>query len=478
VIPPGLDISQGLLVVVHEPATETTAIQFVRLLPQRPRRYVNAVAGYDVSSGRLQINLNAIDAAALPEAGIPVIARITDETSNPLQLKLTGQLGRDAPSILLTADIAPDDNRQVLVEIDVDSFPRAFLFRFFPSSSQPLIPEWADASRIRILSPVAEAAFKSPIDSLAITAQVDAPLGTFLDPRDELRIGIDANRDRVFRSENPVRFGSDRQVDIRLLPKPRDGAIQLLATVSDFKFDAPAGAVSDARVNLLGSLRAAGRETWSDPVEIVLDGQPPRLGAARVLPSRIVGEGKPLEISVSADDAGLSGVASVRFGFAAPGTNDFAAVPPPVAAASTPGGSWAATVPTAGLPPGSQRLLMQAVDRVGNASTPEAVVIEIRSEAEAMAEKTRPKPVSGVVIHGKTPVEGAVVELSTPADPTKVIATRLTDASGQFTFQRIAPGEYRVSARGLVKNNRRRGEQAFAVPEGDREPTAIRLLIK
>ncbi len=478
VIPPGLDISQGLLVVVHEPATETTAIQFVRLLPQRPRRYVNAVAGYDVSSGRLQLNLNAIDAAALPEAGIPVIARITDETSNPLQLKLTGQLGRDAPSVLLTADIAPDDNRQVLVEIDVDSFPRAFLFRFFPSSSQPLIPEWADASRVRILSPVAEAAFKSPIDSLTITAQVDAPVGAFLDPRDELRIGIDANRDRVFRNENPVRFGSDRQVDIRLLPKPQDGAIQLLATVSDFKFDAPAGAVSDARVNLLGSLRAAGLEAWSDPVEIVLDGQPPRLGAARVLPSRIIGEGKPLEISVSADDAGLSGVASVRFGFAAPGTNDFATVPPPVAAASTPGGSWAATVPTAGLPPGSQRLLMQAVDRVGNASTPEAVVIEIRSEAEAMAEKTRPKPVSGVVIHGKTPVEGAVVELSTPADPTKVIATRLTDAAGRFTFQRITPGEYRVSARGLVKNNRRRGEQAFAVPDGDREPTPIRLLIK
>lgn len=478
VIPPGLDITQGLVVVVHEPATETTAIQFIKLLPQRPRRYVNATAGYDVSTGRLQISLSAIDAAAVPAAGIPVIARITDQTSNPLQLKLTGQLRRDAPTVRLTADVAPDDNRQVLVEIDVDSFPRAFLFRFFPNSSQPLIPEWADASRIRVLTPIADAAFKSPIDSLAITAQVDAPVGAFLDPRDELWIGIDANRDRVFRNENPVRFGSDRQVDIRLLPKPLNGAIQLLATVGDFKLDAPAGAVSDARVNLLGSLRTAGRETWSDPVEIVLDGQPPRLGAVRVLPSRIIGEGKPLEISVSADDAGLSGVASVRFGFAAPGTNDFATVPPPVAAVSTPGGSWAATVPTVGIPPGSQRLLMQAVDRVGNASPPEAVVIEIRSAAEEMAERTRPKAVSGVVIHGKTPVEGAVVELSTSAEPTKVIATRLTDAAGAFAFQRVAPGAYQISARGLVKNNRRRGEQALAVPEGDREPAAIRLLIK
>src|SRR5690606_7448466 len=141
--------------------------------------------------------------------------------------------------------------------------------------------------------------------------------------------------------------------------------------------------------------RTGDRDTWSEPVEIILDGSPPRLGSVRVQPSQRIAAQTPLEISVSADDSGLSGVASVQVGVAQPGTSQFAAAPPAVEAVLTPGGTWSASFPTDGLVPGAHRLLLKATDRVGNASLPTPVSIEVLSEEEVLAEKNRPKAVAG-----------------------------------------------------------------------------------
>jgi len=477
--PPGISVTHGLVLVVQDPAADTVGLRLIRISSQRPRRYVLASAAYDLTAGKLNLRIEASDPAVLPAAGVPIVVRVGDDAPRPLDVTLSGRLDPAQPSLMLTADVAPDEGRLVTAELDVDGFPRAFLFRFFPNATQPNVPEWVERNRLKILTPAGGTALRSPLETIPLTARVDAPVGTFLDPRDELLIGVDANRDRVFRNEEPLRLGSDRQVDIRWLDDPKATAFDLLSLVEDFQLDVPSGRLRDTRVNLLAQLRAGGRDSWSDPVEVILDGQPPRVGAVRIMPGRIAVLGQPLEISLNADDD-LSGVLSVRCGFAKPGTEQFADQPPPVDAGLTGGGTWAASVPTEGLVRGSYRLLLQATDRVGNASRPEAVLIELRSESEMEAEQNQPKSVAGVVVHGSTPVAGATVELFPPeADPPPAaLASRITDSQGRFSFNLVKPGEYRLSARGLVRNVRRRQEQNVTVPAGNRPLPTVRLVLQ
>lgn len=475
---PGIDVTHGLLVVVHDQQADTVLIRSVGIAPQRPRRYVNVMVAYDVKTGHLSVDISAIDPALIPSEGIAVVARLTDDSATPIELTIPGRITPSMPTVRLGADLASGGDRQVTLELDIDSYPRAFSYRFFPNSSQPRIAEWAQRSGVRLTSPTAGTAFASPVETIRMKAKVDAPVGAFLDSRDELRLGIDSNRDRVFRGESPVVLRSDRQVEVRMILGDGKAPLMLATTVGDFDLAVPAGRIVDAPVNVLGHLRVGGVDTWSEPIEIVLDGRSPRVGALRVLPGRRVVQPEPIEISAGVDDDGLSGVAMVQIGFAAPGTTDFLTTAPPVEAVPTPGGTWVATIPTDAVPAGSHRLLIKATDRVGNESRPESVAVEVVS-AEAMeAQKNQPKPISGVVMHGNTIAVGATVELySTEAEP-RLIATRMADSTGAFRFANVLPGTYRLRSRAVVRNNRRKGDQEVIVPEGDKEMPAIRLMVQ
>jgi hypothetical protein len=475
---PGIDVTHGLLVVVHDLQTDTVLIRSVGIAPQRPRRYVNSMVAYDVKTGHLSVDVSAIDSARIPSEGIAVVARLTDDGATPIELTIPGRITPSMPTVRLGADLASGGDRQVTLELDIDSYPRAFNYRFFPNSSQPRIAEWAQRSEIRLTSPAAGTAFASPVEAIRVQAKVDAPVGAFLDSRDELRLGIDSNRDRVFRGESPVILRADRQVEVRMILGDGKTPLMLATTVGDFDLAVPSGRIVDAPVNVLGHLRVGGVDTWGEPIEIVLDGRAPRVGALRILPSRRAVQPEPIEISAGVDDDGLSGVATVQIGFAAPGTTDFSTTSPPVEAVPTTGGTWVATVPTDTVPAGSHRLLIKATDRVGNQSRPESVAVEVVSSEAMEAQKNQPKPIRGVVMHGNTIAAGATVELySTEAEP-RLIATRTADSTGEFRFANVLPGTYRLQSRALVRNNRRKGDQEVVVPEGDKATATVRLMVQ
>jgi hypothetical protein len=477
-LPPGTDVSNGLIIVFREAGADRVSVRTLSIAAQRPRRYVAAALGYDAAAATLTLAFKATDQSAIPDGGIPLSVRITDNSPDPLRATLSGKITRDAPTAMLTANVAPDDRRQVFVEIDVDSFPRTFLYRFYPTTTQPNLDEWVDATRLTILNPPAGKAFRGPIDRLPIEFKIDAPVGAFANPRDELWVGVDANQDRVFRNEQPVRLTADRQTAVRLLTDPKSPTANLWASVGDFAIDVPAGPAADSRVNLLAELRVAGQVSWGDPVEVILDGQAPKVTAIRIDPGRVVTIGKALDLSLSVDDFGLSGVASVKCGFALPGTTQFPPAPSPVEATFSGGGTWTANVPTMGQKGGPHRLLIQVTDAAGNASTPESIEIELRTEAEAMAEKNQPKTITGTVVNGKSPVPKATVELLDKAQPPKVLATRTTDDQGRFRIDKVPPGPYQVNARGLVRNNRLKGTADLTVPEGQAVPPSVTVKIK
>lgn len=475
-------LTHGLVFRIEDRDSGATTIASVDVSPQRPRRYTRPHVSYDATTSELTVRLDVVDDVAVAESGIPVQARISSDAADPLRLNLSGVISPQSRSLVLSANVAPEPDTHYLLEIDVDQFPRAFLYRFRTTSTQPMVAEWVDRNRLKILSPAAESAFGGNQSVIQVNARVDAPVGTFLDPRDQLEIGFDVDQDREFRDESPRQFSSDRQVRVEWLPGPPQpagvGSMDLITRISDYQIGLEAGGLSNARVNILAHLRAGRSDVWSEPVEVILDGEPPELGGLRVLPSRRVPEATPLSISVSANDNDLSGVRSVQIGVAKPGTKEFAETPAAVSASRTVGGVWSAELDTTGLQPGNHLILAQAVDAVGNQSLARSAPLEILSRAVLEAEAMQPKVVRGRVMHGSVFADGAIVRLLTVEEPPKEIARRTTDQQGRFRFAKVLPGEYQLSASGVVKNNPRNGTESLTVPKGKTQIDPIEMKIE
>src|SRR4029453_12218807 len=102
-------------------------------------------------------------------------------------------------------------------------------------------------------------------------------------------------------------------------------------------------------------------DAWSEPVEIVIDGQPPRASTIELRPSGMAVIGKNVLVSALADDLGLSGVGQVEAAFDADRSGKFGPATAAVAGALRDDGRWSASVPTAGLAAGNYHILVRAI---------------------------------------------------------------------------------------------------------------------
>ena len=67
--------------------------------------------------------------------------------------------------------------------------------------------------------------------------------------------------------------------------------------------------------------------------------------------------------------------------------------------------------------------------------------------------------IKGLVAFGGAPGANATVTLSGPA-----AKEAKTGPDGQFVFKDLPPGDYKLEAKGVVKNSRRKGEAKATVP--------------
>ena len=84
----------------------------------------------------------------------------------------------------------------------------------------------------------------------------------------------------------------------------------------------------------------------------------------------------------------------------------------------------------------------------------------------------------GRVVFGrlaKTPAKGITVRLV--AKDQKVLEL-LSDDDGQFAFERVPPGDYRLQAQGLIAGNRRSGEMDVKVPPAPDKIQPIELILQ
>jgi hypothetical protein len=76
--------------------------------------------------------------------------------------------------------------------------------------------------------------------------------------------------------------------------------------------------------------------------------------------------------------------------------------------------------------------------------------------------------IMGQVVYGKDPAARITITLE---GPDKKVAT--SDAKGEFVFNDLPAGEYRLSAEGRAKNNIRKGTGKATVVEGAAKPAPI-----
>jgi len=486
--PPANPIPYGLLLVVTDQDADRKTLRHIVVRPQHPRRYIRPRISYRRETERIDIDILPVDRALLPPEGVSIQGTILEPLSSDLDAQLEGELGEPEFESRLYAEVPAESGRVVTLTLQVDGYPRAFLYRVPCDQETFDIDELTGILDVRIVDPPEGSAFKTPVETVPVRLEVDAPPGSFQSDTAIVEIGIDRDRDREFQDERTVRLYPDRQVDVSLVRAAPGGVIVVDTKVGDFEVDVPTRGVRSGRVNLLARVKAAGQTAWSRPVETVLDGSGPGVSLIELKGPGYVVLGQPAEAGVRVTDRGLSGVEKVLVGFDIERTGKFGGPVPPVAAEALDNGEWNVKLDTAPLKPGSYALLAQATDRVGNESAYGRLRVQVltpQQVQELIASKTN--RVTGIVQYGNKPFGGVSVtlEAAPPAEganpdaaaapPPPKSSVAITDDAGRFTFSEVQPGPYTLIAESVIRNKLRTAEQKISVPPSPAPVVDIRI---
>jgi len=337
-----------------------------------------------------------------------------------------------------------------------------------------------------VTAPEPQSLFACPLKYVPAGVEVDAPLGSLSEARGFWEVGIDKDLDRELTGDNVVRFATDRQARPELSGYFPDGRLAIDTRVGDFQVQLPADGLCNQRALVVAHASVLGRNAWSVPVEVVLDGAGPRVTQVAVGPDRPLVSGDELEVSATVLDSELSGVAKVDVSFDLEGTGRFAKDPPPLPAALSPSGAWVARLPTAKMVPGRYLILLRGTDKVGNVGDYGRTAVSLYSKEDVERQRAAIRvPLRGVVEYNKMPVPGVKVSL-VPAEPDPKAAAAdknaaandsksaaaaepippvKTDNDGVFVLPKVPLGKFKLQAEGIVRNKIRKAELDITVDE-------------
>jgi hypothetical protein len=366
--------------------------------------------------------------------------------------------------------------------IDVDDYPRAFIFRI-PRQTNSVVEPVTDAMEVRMEIPGTKRAFKAPDENVKVTVKADAPYNTFGDGNEAfVEVGIDSDQDRLLADagERQWKFRSDRQVSVAATNFALNGTLTLDTKIADFSLDL----TTNARIRpvwALSRLLAPPLEpVTSEPIEIKLDGAPPENIEIR-LPGSQIEAGKDLDITVFASD--LSSIEKVEATFESMSTGDAQAEKSPWEKAQLNNeGGWLAKLKTDKLHPGtSHRVLVKATDEVGHVSqawSDEVQVVAKPVEANQTPEQRNQSKF--VDVKGQVTYKGqalkSVVKFDPPLAP--AIGPVETDDGGNFTIRRVPVGKHTLKARGRWRALYRNAELVIEVTKDSEDPLSVALEAK
>ncbi|MDG2468071.1 MAG: hypothetical protein P8M80_02220, partial [Pirellulaceae bacterium] len=314
--PPEVSVRHGLLAVLTDSVSLKSQIWRFDFMPQKPNRFLEVVADYDAARERVGIRVWSPRAHAIPGDGHEVVCEFKSPLPLSAQSLLRGRVTKDKRQLELFADVATSVDRVETVYMHVDGYPRAFIFQIPCQRSRVDIFPSTNEMNMFIELPVAGKSYKAPVDEIDVSFRVDLPASSFGSPTDSVRLGIDADRDRELAKEPTVEFLSDRQADVWFKGFDLEGRIKTRNQVGDFNIKIPGAGYRNSKVNLLGKIEIGSRVKWSNPVEILLDSEPPNIDRILFESGTIATPKEKLKIRVLVDDGQMSGVKSVEIGFA------------------------------------------------------------------------------------------------------------------------------------------------------------------
>ena len=132
-----------------------------------------------------------------------------------------------------------------------------------------------------------------------------------------------------------------------------------------------------------------------------------------------------------------------------------------------------AKLPADKLQPGTHRLLMRAVDQVGNVG--EYTAATVRIVPVSLEQAGGYGEIKGTVLYNKRPWADAELKLKPATGPAPRPVT--SDAQGSFSFRRVPAGKYKLSARAVVHNRPRMADAdvELSVPPKPVPPLELQL---
>ena len=484
------DLPFGALLIITEPANGTKIIKHLEFLPQRPRRYVTSRVEYQPESQLLNIAIRRRDNAK-SASRIKVGCQLKSlSVATPEARRVIGEIAKDELETQFTLPV-PIGAQGLTLAIDVDGYPRAFRYQISSRLPAGEVGEDLGSLAIRASLPDSTALFACPRKFVNANVEIDAPLDSLPEGLGYWEIGIDKGLDRELVRDTVVRLNIDRQARARLCGYLPDGRLVIDTTVGDFLVPLPADGICNQHALIVAHANVSGRDAWSDPIEIVLDGTGPRVTNIAVGPDRVLVSGKEVEVTATVTDGDLTGVAKVDVSFDLEGTGRFAKEPPPTPASLSQNGTWVAKLKTEKMTPGSYLILVRATDKAGNPSEYGRLVAVLSSLEELERQRAAVRiTLRGAVEFEKGPVPGAKVSLEfvepapkaagaqaansakaegansqTEANTAPTFQPVQTDDQGLFTFSKVPPGKFKLKAEAIIRNKTRKAELDIVIDE-------------
>jgi len=430
---PGAELSLS----VRDPATgKLLGCRRVAIEVQAPREYLS-VAGALYVPGPIDANRLSVTVAApaplvppakvaltLPAERIPGFAGVSGGA-------LRAVVANSAP-VTLTASglrLSPVGNDNGYFYLDVDECPRAFIYATtFARSGQPTTPIEELRPSVRLDAPsVALAASNFEFG----TEADNAPAGATLD------VSICQSQGDTLTVERHLALPNARNRQTLVSPSGPNGGILVRATMHDWRPTLDASGLVGHRYLRIRMLNSESRELASAVQPITFDDQPPQgLQFVQAGPNAISGS----KINVSAACwQGLTAVTDAKFFLSAPveGKLPAGAVPvdgKPVGVGST---QWSTTLALPEKLTGPLPITVQFTNQIGLSSLA-TTTIQVHEPIDTSIGR-----IAGVVNEGPLPQAGLQVQLTDAEgkDP----QTAQTSAKGTFAFEKLKPGEYKLS---------------------------------
>ncbi len=480
-------VSRGLACVVYDllakdPKPEPQ-VRWLRFRLVAPRQYLQPAVRYD--QGRISILVKPLETELLP--------RLSEET--PIKIDWDTQRAIDPNSRMSThaeiiapdqvrelfADVPPKPGREIPVQLAVDGYPRAFVFRV-PTDRPLRIEELRDLRDVRIFAPRPGDAYRIPLAAPIFTEfQVDAPADAFRNwgrdkPRDVIEVTMEVPGERSFVMQDRLQFYSDRQFEARIREIGAAGLLKVDARVHDFKVPLSPGELKNAEVAIRVAMSVtsaegvtpAGRDVKTATVRVIFDAAKPTVKLIEA-PRAPVTQGNDAVVIVEAKDSG-SGVAKIECGLREGDSPELeekdkpAQVLPPNIQQQT-----RITLPTKELKPGKYALLVRVTDKVGWQTAERLGYLEIAEPPPP------PKPEDeGKKMPAMSSISGRAVLGSPDANITwigltvslkELNRTVTAGSDGRFEFSDVPPGPYTLEGKGIGGNKLVKGATNVTVTD-------------